>query len=84
MTGPSVWDGYAAAAVCEAGVRALEEGVRVEVELVERLGVLPVTASFTGDLSVGGGACDHVPPPTCVQRYCRTGTRGRALNPAAR
>ncbi|MFJ8058510.1 Gfo/Idh/MocA family protein [Streptomyces sp. NPDC096142] len=36
VTGPSAWDGYAAAAVCEAGVRALEEGGRVEVELVER------------------------------------------------
>lgn len=36
VTGPSVWDGYAAAAVCEAGVRALEDGGRVEVELVER------------------------------------------------
>ncbi|MFD5658569.1 Gfo/Idh/MocA family protein [Streptomyces hirsutus] len=34
--GPSAWDGYAAAAVCEAGVRALEEGGRVEVELAER------------------------------------------------
>ncbi|MFF8393350.1 Gfo/Idh/MocA family protein [Streptomyces sp. NPDC016172] len=36
VTGPSVWDGYAAAAVCEAGVRALEDGGRVEVELVEK------------------------------------------------
>lgn len=36
VTGPSVWDGYAAAAVCEAGVRALNDGGRVEVELVER------------------------------------------------
>ncbi|GAA2251564.1 inositol 2-dehydrogenase [Streptomyces ruber] len=36
VTGPSVWDGYAAAAVCEAGVRSLTEGVRVEVELIER------------------------------------------------
>lgn len=36
VTGPSVWDGYAAAAVCEAGVRSLREGGRVEVELVER------------------------------------------------
>ncbi|MGX1315988.1 myo-inositol 2-dehydrogenase/D-chiro-inositol 1-dehydrogenase [Streptomyces calvus] len=34
--GPSTWDGYAAAAVCEAGVRALEEGGRVEVDLVEK------------------------------------------------
>ncbi|MGI5459897.1 Gfo/Idh/MocA family protein [Streptomyces sp. CA-249302] len=36
VTGPSVWDGYAVAAVCEAGVRALTEGGRVEVELAER------------------------------------------------
>ncbi|WP_405468787.1 Gfo/Idh/MocA family protein [Streptomyces canus] len=35
-TGPSVWDGYAAAAVCEAGVRSLNEGGRMTVELVER------------------------------------------------
>ncbi|MDX3451781.1 Gfo/Idh/MocA family oxidoreductase [Streptomyces sp. ME02-8801-2C] len=36
VTGPSVWDGYAVAAVCEAGVRAQREGRRVEVELVEK------------------------------------------------
>ncbi|MFD7704262.1 Gfo/Idh/MocA family protein [Streptomyces caelestis] len=36
VTGPSTWDGYAAAAVCEAGVRALENGGRVEVGLVEK------------------------------------------------
>ncbi|MDQ0765884.1 Gfo/Idh/MocA family protein [Streptomyces canus] len=36
VTGPSVWDGYAAAAVCEAGVRSLNEGGRTTVELVER------------------------------------------------
>lgn len=36
VTGPSVWDGYAVAAVCEAGVRAQREARRVEVELVER------------------------------------------------
>ncbi|MGV9455587.1 Gfo/Idh/MocA family protein [Streptomyces sp. NPDC003635] len=36
VTGPSVFDGYAAAAVCEAGVRSLREGGRVAVELVER------------------------------------------------
>ncbi|EDY57160.1 MULTISPECIES: Gfo/Idh/MocA family oxidoreductase [Streptomyces] len=39
VTGPSVWDGYAAAAVCEAGVRSLNEGGRVPVELVERPGL---------------------------------------------
>ncbi|MFJ9586035.1 Gfo/Idh/MocA family protein [Streptomyces acidicola] len=36
VTGPSVWDGYATAAVCEAGVRAQSGGGRVEVELIER------------------------------------------------
>ncbi|MEV6589546.1 Gfo/Idh/MocA family protein [Streptomyces acidicola] len=36
VTGPSVWDGYATAAVCEAGVHAQSEGGRVEVELIER------------------------------------------------
>ena len=36
VTGPSAWDGYAVAAVCEAAVRALEEGGRMRVELVER------------------------------------------------
>ncbi|MGC9541895.1 Gfo/Idh/MocA family protein [Streptomyces sp. UG1] len=36
VTGPSAWDGYAVAAVCEAGVRALQEGGRVPVDLVDR------------------------------------------------
>ncbi|MFE9643098.1 Gfo/Idh/MocA family protein [Streptomyces sp. NPDC006365] len=36
VTGPSVWDGYAAAAVCEAGVTALTEGGRRDVELIDR------------------------------------------------
>ncbi|MFJ9851617.1 Gfo/Idh/MocA family protein [Streptomyces sp. NPDC101150] len=36
VEGPSCWDGYAAAAVCAAGVRAQETGERVAVELVER------------------------------------------------
>jgi myo-inositol 2-dehydrogenase/D-chiro-inositol 1-dehydrogenase len=36
IAGPSAWDGYAAAAVCEAGVRAQAEGGRVEVEMIER------------------------------------------------
>ncbi|MCF6523744.1 Gfo/Idh/MocA family protein [Streptomyces sp. JJ36] len=35
-TGPSAWDGYAVAAVCEAGVRAQVSGERVEVSLAER------------------------------------------------
>ena len=36
VEGPSSWDGYAAAAVSEAGVRAQAEGRRVEVEMIER------------------------------------------------
>ncbi|MFF7401005.1 Gfo/Idh/MocA family protein [Streptomyces murinus] len=36
VTGPSAWDGYAAAVVAEAGVRALEGGGRVAVELAPR------------------------------------------------
>ncbi|TFV55823.1 inositol 2-dehydrogenase [Mycobacterium sp. PS03-16] len=36
--GPTAWDGYAAAAVCEAGVQALHSGERVAVTLAERAG----------------------------------------------
>ncbi|MGW7165200.1 Gfo/Idh/MocA family protein [Streptomyces sp. NPDC054884] len=39
VTGPSVWDGYAASAVAEAGVRALGSGARVGVELAPRPGL---------------------------------------------
>ena len=34
--GPGAWDGYAAAAVCAAGVRSLESGQPVAVEMVAR------------------------------------------------
>ncbi|MFF5533770.1 Gfo/Idh/MocA family protein [Streptomyces cinerochromogenes] len=36
VTGPDVWDGYAASAVAEAGVRALDTGRRVAVDLAPR------------------------------------------------
>ncbi|MGW0706307.1 Gfo/Idh/MocA family protein [Streptomyces sp. NPDC002643] len=36
VTGPSTWDGYTVAAICEAGVRSQTEGRRVEVDIVER------------------------------------------------
>ncbi|MCS0603781.1 Gfo/Idh/MocA family oxidoreductase [Streptomyces sp. LP11] len=36
VTGPDVWDGYAASAVAEAGVRSLETGGRVVVDLAPR------------------------------------------------
>ncbi|WP_101947569.1 Gfo/Idh/MocA family protein [Mycobacterium sp. 3519A] len=38
VDGPTAWDGYAAAAVCEAGVQSLETGRRVDVGLAERVG----------------------------------------------
>ncbi|MEV5386854.1 Gfo/Idh/MocA family oxidoreductase [Streptomyces sp. NPDC052721] len=44
VTGPDVWDGYAASVVAEAGVRALETGGRVAVDLAPRPD-LYVTAS---------------------------------------
>ena len=34
--GPSAWDGYAAAAVCEAGVESLTSGLPVDVQMVDR------------------------------------------------
>ncbi|MET9503811.1 Gfo/Idh/MocA family oxidoreductase [Streptomyces sp. NPDC006622] len=36
VTGPTAWDGYAASVVAEAGVRALEDGTRVAVDLAPR------------------------------------------------
>ncbi|MFG2352333.1 Gfo/Idh/MocA family protein [Streptomyces sp. NPDC048521] len=39
VTGPDVWDGYAVSAVAEAGVRALETGGRVAVDLAPRPGL---------------------------------------------
>lgn len=47
IDGPGVWDGYAAVAVCEAGVRSLRSGRRVEVELAPR-DRGPVAASGRG------------------------------------
>ncbi|WP_395310859.1 Gfo/Idh/MocA family oxidoreductase [Mycobacterium sp. AMU20-3851] len=37
--GPSAWDGYAAAAVCEAGVESLGTGLPVEVQMVDRASI---------------------------------------------
>ena len=39
IDGPGAWDGYAAAAVCAAGVKSLESGERVEVEMVDRTSI---------------------------------------------
>ncbi|EHB53911.1 Inositol 2-dehydrogenase/D-chiro-inositol 3-dehydrogenase [Mycolicibacterium rhodesiae JS60] len=37
--GPGSWDGYAAAAVCAAGVESLESGLPVEVKMVDRASI---------------------------------------------
>lgn len=37
--GPGAWDGYAAAAVCEAGVESLNSGLPVEVKMVDRASI---------------------------------------------
>lgn len=36
VDGPGAWDGYAASAVCEAGVQSLNSGLPVEVKMVDR------------------------------------------------
>lgn len=39
VDGPDAWDGYAAAAVCEAGVASLNSGLPVDVEMVDRASI---------------------------------------------
>jgi myo-inositol 2-dehydrogenase/D-chiro-inositol 1-dehydrogenase len=39
VDGPDAWDGYAAAAVCEAGVESLNSGLPVEVQIVDRASI---------------------------------------------
>jgi myo-inositol 2-dehydrogenase/D-chiro-inositol 1-dehydrogenase len=39
VDGPTAWDGYAATAVCEAGVRALQTGQPVAVDMVDRASI---------------------------------------------
>ncbi|GAA1526927.1 Gfo/Idh/MocA family oxidoreductase [Kribbella lupini] len=40
IDGPTAWDGYAAAAVCTAGIQSLQEGRPVEVEMARKSEVL--------------------------------------------
>ncbi|MGW3495346.1 Gfo/Idh/MocA family protein [Streptomyces sp. NPDC001020] len=58
VTGPTAWDGYAASAVAEAGVRAQRSGGRVPVDLAPRP-------------ELYGGA-DRVPPPRHSDARTRT------------
>src|SRR5258707_6547999 len=39
VDGPGAWDGYAAAAVCEAGVESLDSGLPVDVKIIERASI---------------------------------------------
>jgi len=39
VDGPTAWDGYAASAVCEAGVESLNSGLPVEVKMVDRASI---------------------------------------------
>jgi myo-inositol 2-dehydrogenase/D-chiro-inositol 1-dehydrogenase len=39
VDGPGAWDGYAASAVCEAGVESLNSGLPVEVTMVDRASI---------------------------------------------
>jgi myo-inositol 2-dehydrogenase/D-chiro-inositol 1-dehydrogenase len=39
VDGPGAWDGYAASAVCEAGVESLHSGAPVEVKMVDRASI---------------------------------------------
>lgn len=41
IDGPSAWDGYAAAAVCEAGIESLSTGRPIDVDLADRRKILP-------------------------------------------
>lgn len=47
VTGPTAWDGYAASAVAEAGIRALDSDTRVAVELAPRPGLYTAAWSLT-------------------------------------
>jgi myo-inositol 2-dehydrogenase / D-chiro-inositol 1-dehydrogenase len=38
VAGPTAWDGYAAAAVCAAGVQSLQTGERISVQLADKVG----------------------------------------------
>jgi myo-inositol 2-dehydrogenase/D-chiro-inositol 1-dehydrogenase len=39
VDGPTAWDGYAASAVCEAGVESLNSGLPVDVTMVDRVSI---------------------------------------------
>ena len=50
IDGPGAWDGYAAVAVCEAGVQAVRSGEKVPVRLLDRPGAEPEAGIRAPDL----------------------------------
>jgi myo-inositol 2-dehydrogenase/D-chiro-inositol 1-dehydrogenase len=51
IDGPGVWDGYAAVAVCDAGVQAVRTGQKVAVQLQPRPGAEAPAAELTGGIT---------------------------------
>ena len=51
IDGPGVWDGYAAVAVCDAGVQAVRTGEKVAVQLQPRPGMKAPSAELTGGVT---------------------------------
>src|SRR3984893_8097578 len=78
VDGPTAWDGYAAAAVCAAGVRSLESGERVAVDLAERAGVRDEDRTGSPPVPPRPRAA-RIPAPGL-----RSGLRKSATHPASR
>ena len=53
IDGPGAWDGYAAVAVCEAGVEALRSGAKVDVTMAPRPGTEPARPSPDAEPAAG-------------------------------
>jgi myo-inositol 2-dehydrogenase/D-chiro-inositol 1-dehydrogenase len=59
IDGPGVWDGYAAVAVCEAGVQALRTGEKVPVVLQPRPGSTEGAPGGSGGSDGSAGSASH-------------------------
>jgi myo-inositol 2-dehydrogenase/D-chiro-inositol 1-dehydrogenase len=51
IDGPGAWDGYAAVAVCDAGVQAVRTGQKVAVQLRPRPGADDSVVELTGGIT---------------------------------
>jgi myo-inositol 2-dehydrogenase/D-chiro-inositol 1-dehydrogenase len=65
VVGPTSWDGYAATAVCTAGMESLHTGEPVRVRLADRAALPPTawepTASSTTERHIHGTAPEDTP-----------------------